>query len=112
MNSDPIDDLLSAYAKQPPPAAPDRLTADVWKEIEQRRQRGFGALLGLNWSELLQRPRLALSALGLALVAGLMPAVAARSADHALRARDSLHFEVFSPDIPSVLIATARPTRK
>lgn len=112
MNSDPIDDLLSAYAKQPLPAAPDRLTADVWKEIEQRRHRGFGSLLGLNWSELLHRPRLALSAFGLALLAGLLPAAATRSADRALLVRDSLHFEVFSPDMPSVLITTARSARK
>lgn len=112
MNSNPIDDLLSAYAKQPLPSAPDRLSADVWQEIEQRRHRGFGALLGLNWSELLRRPRLALSALVLALVAGLLPAVATQSADHALRARESLHFDVFSPDVPSVLIATAHSTRK
>ena len=112
MNSDPIDDLLSAYAKQPLPTAPDRFTADVWKDIEQRRHRGLGALLGLNWRELLERPRLALSALGLALLAGLLPAVAARSADHALLARDSLHFEVFSADMPSILVATTHSARK
>ena len=112
MNSDPIDDLLNAYAKQPLPTAPDRFTADVWKDIEHRRHRGFGALLGLNWRELLERPRLTLSALGLALLAGLLPAIAARSADHALLARDSLHFEVFSPDMPSVLVATVQSVRK
>ena len=112
MNPDPLDDLLSAYAKQPLPAAPDRFTADVWKEIEQRRHRGVGALLGLNWRELLQRPRFALSALGLALLAGLLPAAVTRSADHALLARDSLHFEVFSADMPSILVATAHSARK
>ena len=112
MNSDPIDDLLSSYAKQPLPTAPDRFTADVWKDIEQRKRRGFGALLGLNWRELLERPRLAFSAFALALAAGLLPAVVSRSADHALLARDSLHFEVFSPDAPSVLIAAASHSRK
>ncbi len=112
MNPDPIDDLLSAYAKQPLPAAPDRFTADVWKDIEQRRRRGLGALLGLDWQELLRRPRLALSAFGLALLAGLLPAAVTRSADHALLARNSLHFEVFSPDMPSVLIASAQPARR
>jgi hypothetical protein len=112
MNTDPFDDLLSAYAKQPLPAASDRFTADVWKDIEQRRHRGFGALLGLNWRELLQRPQLALSALGLALLAGLLPAVVTRSTDHALLARDSLHFEVFSPDVTSVLIATTHLARR
>jgi hypothetical protein len=112
MNSDPIDDLLSAYAKQPLPTAPDRFTADVWKDIEQRRHRGLGALLGLNWRELLHRPRFALTALGLALLAGLLPAAVTRSADHALLVRDSLHFEVFSPDMPLVLIATAHSARR
>lgn len=112
MNPDPLDDLLSAYAKQPLPAAPDRLTADVWRDIEQRRRRGLGALLELNWRELLRRPRFALSAFGLALLAGLLPAAVTRSADHALLARDSLHFEVFSPDMPSVLIATAHSARR
>ncbi|MBI5767806.1 MAG: hypothetical protein HZA93_08415 [Verrucomicrobia bacterium] len=112
MNSDPLDELLSAYAKQPLPSAPDRFTADVWKDIEHRRHRRLGTLLGLNWRELLERPRLALSALGLALLAGLVPAIMARSADHALLARDSLHFEVFSPDTPLVLVATAHSVRK
>lgn len=112
MKPNSIDDLLSGYAKQPLPAAPDRFTAGVWQEIEQRRHRGLGALPGLNWRELLQRPRFALSALGLALLAGLLPAAVTRSTDHALLARDSLHFEVFSPDMPSVLIASARSARR
>ncbi|MBL9188385.1 MAG: hypothetical protein JNK23_12945 [Opitutaceae bacterium] len=112
MNTDPIDDLLSSYAKQPLPGVPDRLAAEVWQEIELRRHRGFGTLLGLNWRELLHRPRLALSALGLALLAGLLPAAVTRSADHARLARDSLHFEVFSPDTPLVLIAAAHSARR
>ncbi|MDP3073794.1 MAG: hypothetical protein Q8N18_26150 [Opitutaceae bacterium] len=111
MNPDPIDDLLSAYAKQPLPTAPDRLTADVWRDIERRRSR-FGWLIGLSWHELLRQPRLAVAALGLALLAGLLPAATLRSVEHAQRARESLHFEVFSPDTTSVLQATARVIRK
>ena len=108
MKPDPIDDLLSAYASQPLPPAPHRIATDVWRDIEQRRRSGFGGLIGLNWRELLQRPALALSALALALLVGLMPAALTHSANEAERARQSLHFEVFSPDMPSILVASAR----
>lgn len=112
MNPDPLDDLLRAYAKQPMPSTPDRLTADVWRDIEQRRSR-FAWLVGLNWHDLLRRPRLAFSALGIALLAGLLPAVAVRALDdHARLARASLHFEVFSPNVPSVLVASMQASRK
>lgn len=111
MNPDPIDELLSAYAKQPMPVAPDRMTAGVWQDIERRRSR-FAWLLGQNWHELLRRPILAYSALGLALLAGLLPAATLASAEHAQRARTSLHFDVFSPDTSSVLVASARAARK
>ena len=111
MNPDPIDDLLNAYAKQPTPAVPDRMTADIWRDIERRRSR-FGWLIGLSWQELLRQPRLAVAALGLALLAGLLPATTLRSVEHAQRARESLHFEVFSPDTPSMLLAGARAVRK
>lgn len=111
MKPDPIDDLLSAYAKQPLPPAPDRLATDVWHDIERRRS-AFGSLLALNWRELLRRPRLTMSALALALLAGLLPAALTKSANDAHRVRDSLNFEVFSPDLPSVLVATTRGIRK
>ena len=111
MNPDPIDELLSAYAKQPMPVAPDRMTAGVWQEIERRRSR-FAWLLGESWHELVRRPILAYSALGVALLAGLLPAATFASAEHARRARDSLHFDVFSADTTSVLLASARAVRK
>lgn len=109
MNPDPIDDLLSAYAKQPLPNAPDRMTAGIWRDIERRRSR-FAWLLSLSWDELLGRPRLAFAALGLALLAGLLPIATMRSADRAQQARASLNFDVFSPD-GSVLLVSSRVSR-
>ena len=108
---DPIDELLSAYAKQPMPSAPDRMTAGVWQDIECRRSR-FAWLLGQSWHDLVRRPILTCSALGLALLAGLLPAATLASAEHAQRARASLHFDVFSADTSSVLLASARGMRK
>ncbi len=112
MNPDPIDELLSTYAKQLMPVAPARMTAGVWQDIERRRSR-FAWLLGQSWHELVRRPVLAYSALGLAVLAGLLPAATLASAEqHAQRARASLHFDVFSPDTSSVLLASARAVRK
>jgi len=106
MNPDPIDELLSTYAKQAMPRGPERLTADVWGDIERRRSR-YAWVLAQGWHELLRQPRLAFSGLGLALLAGLLPVATLASTHHAQRARASLHFEVFSPDSSSTMLASS-----
>lgn len=100
MNSDPLDDLLGAYSAQATPPPPDRLTTGVWREIETRRNQTFWhrVLPTLDWRELFREPRVALPALALALFIGMLPAVALRSYAQADIARESLHFEVFSPN--------------
>jgi len=100
MNSDPFDDLLGAYSKQATPLPPDRLTTGVWQEIELRRTQTFfrRVLSSLDWRELFREPRLAFPALALALFIGMLPAFALRSYAQADIARESLHFEVFSPN--------------
>ena len=109
MNPDPLDDLLSDYAKQPMPTPP-QVTMDVWNEIAQRRRRPFwsGLLPVLDWRELFREPRLVVAALALALMAGVLPAAMARSNAETKLARESLHFDVFSarsPGTPSTLLA-------
>lgn len=96
MNPDPLERRLEAYAKQPLPAAPANVAGDVWREIERRRHESLLARLG--WHELLKRPSWALAGLSFALAVGAIPAVAFSRMQQADElARDSLHFEVFSP---------------
>lgn len=112
MNPDPLDDLLSAYSQQATPLPSGRLTGEVWRQIEARRAH-LPWLLSFHWGNLLQKPRLALAAAAVALLAGILPAANSTFADlQAQRVRDSLHFEVFSADSASVLVAAVRPIRK
>lgn len=108
MNPDPFDDLFSDYAKQTMPIPP-QVTTGVWSEIAQRRRRPFwsGLLPVLDWSELFREPRLMIPALALALLAGVLPAAMERSNIETMLARESLHFDVFSPQLsgtPSTLL--------
>lgn len=108
MKPDPLEQTLASYAKQPLPACPDRLTADVWREIEQRRRRSvWGQLFQkFDWRELSAEPRMAFAALGLALAIGLVPAFFQTKPEVEKRlARESLHFEVFSSQAPLALLA-------
>ena len=109
MNPDPLDDLLTDYSKQSMPP-PRQGTSDIWREIEHRRRRPFwnGLLPTLNWNEFFREPRLVISALVLALMAGVLPAVMVRADVSPQLARESLHFDVFSthsPGAPSALLA-------
>lgn len=108
MKPDPLEQTLASYAKQPLPTCPDRLTTDVWREIEQRRRHSVWAQLcqQFDWRELSAEPRLALAALGLALAIGLVPALLQAKPEVEKRlARESLHFEVFSSQTPLALLA-------
>ena len=97
MNPDPLDELLSAYSKEPTPLPPAG-SAEIWREIARRRRRPFwsGLLPTLDWSELFREPRLAIPALTVALAAGMLPAVLAYPETRTERIRASLHFEMFS----------------
>jgi hypothetical protein len=96
MNPDPLERRLEAYAKQELPRVPANVAADVWREIERRRHESLLARLG--WHELLKRPAWALAGLAFALAVGAIPAVAFGRVQQAEQlARDSLHFQVFSP---------------
>lgn len=99
MNPDPLDLLLSSYAKQPVP----RTTVsrgDVWREIECRRDAGpkwrvwFGFT---DVSDFLGRPTLAFSTLVFAALVGVIPAAVVAKAQNETRlAKQSIHFEAFS----------------
>ncbi|HVZ64168.1 MAG TPA: hypothetical protein VG838_06785 [Opitutaceae bacterium] len=106
MNSDPLDDLLGAYSKQSTPTPPDRFTTGVWQEIELRRNQSFWRRLlpALNWHELFREPRVALPAFALAVLIGLLPAATLRSYGEVRLARESLHFEVFSTNLPATAL--------
>ncbi len=108
MNSDPLDELLGAYSKQSTPPPPDHLTAGVWHEIERRRGQTFWTRLlpSLDWHELFREPRLAIPALALAFLIGLLPAAATRSNAQVRTTQESLHFEVFSPNLPATAFWT------
>lgn len=112
MKPDPLEQTLASYAKQPLPACPDRLTADVWREIKQRRRHSIWTRLlrQFDWRELSAEPRLAVAAFGLALVIGLLPAILEAKPEVEKRlARESLHFEVFSSRAPLALLANLDP---
>ena len=110
MNSHEFDDLLRDYSKQPLPPPSERLSSEVWREIEQRRHRRWwlGLFPVLSWRELFAEPRLAVAGLAVALVAGVLPAAVVRASDNGQLARSSLHFDVFSttlPGTPAALLA-------
>ena len=115
MNSDRFDDLLSEYAKQPLPTAP-QITAAVWKDIADRRRQPFwsGLLPALDWRELFLEPRLVLPAMALALLAGMLPGAMTRLEAKPEIARDALRFQVFSLQAtgfnPPKLAAIHQPT--
>lgn len=99
MKPDPLDPTLAAYAKQPLPSCPEPLSTEVWREIERRRHQSFWSrvLPTLEWRELFSEPRLAVTALACAVVAGVLPAVLVAKAHEEQRlARQSIHFDVFS----------------
>jgi len=112
MKPDPIERALGAYAQESLPACQDRLISDVWREIDSRRRQSVWTRLFpiLDWHELFREPRLALSAVGLALAVGLVPAfLQAKPVADTRLARDSLHFEVFSSQTPLAMLARIDP---
>ena len=115
MKPEHLEQTLASYAKQPLPACPDRLTADVWREIEQRRRHSVWTRLfqQFDWRDLSAEPRLAFAALGLALAIGLVPAFFLAKPEMEKRlARESLHFEVFSSQAPLALLARLDPNSR
>ena len=114
MNSDPLDGLLSQYAKTPtPPFAGGN--SELWREIERRKARSFFSRLLplLEWRDLFGEPRLAATGVLLAVAVGMIPAFLARphrASDERL-ARESLHFEVFSAQAGDVF-AEKSPSQK
>jgi hypothetical protein len=104
MNSDPLDPLLHAYARRSLPAASEQLVHDVRRTIQLRRTQPFWARLFpiLDWRDLFGEPRLIVSALAVALAVGVLPAVLAGRQPDPRLARESLHFEVFSPVAPAI----------
>ena len=107
MNTNPLDDLLGAYAKQPLPPPPGPGSAEIWRAIGDRRSRSFWSrvLPVLDWRELFLEPRMATAAFALAVVVGVVPAyiVVGRINAEAQYARRSLHFEVFSAHTTDLL---------
>jgi hypothetical protein len=99
MKHDLLDSLLAAYAKQPLPTAAEPSVREIWREIERRRaqsvwERMFSVM---EFRELFAQPRMAVVALALAMVVGVVPAALVGRAENERRlARQSIHFEVFA----------------
>jgi hypothetical protein len=111
MKPDPLEQALAAYGRQPLPGCPDRLTSEVWREIDRRRQPAWARLFpGAEWRLLFANPRLALPAVVLALVVGLLPGLLLPkpAADQRL-ASETFHFEVFSSQAPLAVVARLNP---
>ena len=109
MKPDPLEQNLASLAKQPLPSCPDRLTADVWRDIEQRRRHSVWPRLFplFDLSELFAEPRLAITAVVLALVIGLVPALLLQPKPEREKrlACESLYFGVFSSRTPLATLA-------
>jgi hypothetical protein len=96
MIPDPLDRKLDAYSRQPLPASPHDVDAEVWREIERRREQPLAARLG--WHELLRQPWWAVAGLTFAIAIGTVSALAFNRVQQTKRlARDSLHLDVFLP---------------
>ena len=98
MNSNPLDDLLHAYSKQPLPPPPPFSRAEIWRDIDVRRRRSswLRLLPVLSWRDLFAEPRVAVAGLMMALLTGMVPAAVASSSKAPRLARSSLHLDVFS----------------
>lgn len=112
MNPDPLDELLSSYAKHPVPTRANATRADIWSAIEDRKKRSTWRrwLSFADVTELVGRPSLALSALAFAALVGIVPAaVAGRAANETRMARQSIHLEAFSAKANGIAMVLSRP---
>jgi hypothetical protein len=106
MEPDPLEQALADYAREHPPACPDRLQSDIWREIGLRRRSMWARLFPLaEWRSLFRNPRMALPAVALALAIGILPGLlfATRGSDQRL-ASESFHFDVFSSKAPLAVL--------
>ena len=112
MNHDPLDDMLASYATRTRPTTTGPSQAEVWREIDRRRQLSIWTRMFsvLDVRELFTEPRLAVVAIAFAVVVGMVPAfVVSRAQIERQLSRQSIHFEVFSPDSGSFGSVLAKP---
>ena len=112
MKPDRLETLLAAYAAQYLPKQSGPSIAEVWHEIERRRQQPFWSQIFpvIDWHELFLEPRLAVAALAFAITVGVVPAMAFNRIENERRlARQSIHFEVFSSDAGTLGSVFAKP---
>jgi hypothetical protein len=105
MNNDyEIDALLTRLRQNNLPSVPDlrRQVRDEIVRLKAHPSFWRQVLPILNWNELFRQPRIAVSALALALVVGVVPGFISAKAPHrsadAEIARASLHLHVFHSD--------------
>ena len=112
MKPDRLENTLAAYAAQPLPPLSGPSTADVWREIEQRRRHSWRSRIFpvLDWRELFSQPRLAVAALAFAVTVGVVPAAAVNRIENERQlARQSIHFDVFSAHAGALGSVFSRP---
>ena len=118
MKDEDLEKLLARLRNESLPPAPD-LRREVRAEINRLKARPtfwHRLLPVLHWNELLLQPRLAASALALAVIAGITPSLIVQArpggADQARYARASLHFDVFDASANNVTILSPATTRE
>jgi len=102
MNANSLDSLLARETRRNLPPAPD-LRSAVLREISRRQGRTIWSRIVpvFHWRELMVVPRFAVTAVALAVVAGIVPTVLVgqlNARDDVERARASLHLNVFAAD--------------
>ncbi len=115
MNPDRLEKVLAAYVAQPLPLASEPSNAEIWREIDRRRQQTVWTRLlpMLDWRELFGEPRLAMAALAFAIMIGVVPAaLIARTENEKRLARHSIGFEVFALDSTETLGSVFKPVAR
>ena len=111
MKPDSLETMLAAYAAKPLPTSSEPSTAEIWREIDRRRQSFWSRIFPvLDWRELFAEPRLAVAAVAFAVMVGVVPAMAYNRVENERRlARQSIHFDVFSSDAGAFGAVFAKP---
>lgn len=103
-----LDECLAAIARQPVPATPPNIRADIWREIRRRATEPVDDLVATLFG-FFRRPSLAIAGFAFAIALGTFFGAlgATITTSDIYMARQSLHLEVFAPDVSGLPAALA-----